>query len=116
MTEKLKPADTKYDNSSEYVTFVVHTAKYRTLPTKMYNNRKQWVKRDPNQIVSDIPGTIHKIYVKKGQKVKKGELLIEHDAMKMYNKILAPFNCKIKNILVAENEKVSKNVLLLELE
>lgn len=114
--EKPKAADIKYDNSPEYVTFVVHTAKYRTLPTKKYLNRKKWVPRDFRQIFAGIPGSVHKIYVKPESKVKKGDLLIELEAMKMYNKILSPLDGVVKSVLVEEKVKVGKNQLLIELE
>lgn len=115
-TVKPKAADIKYDNSPDYVTFVVHTAKYRTLPTKKYLNRKKWEQKDPKQVFSGIPGSIYKIVVKTGQKVKKHDLLLELEAMKMYNKILAPIEGKIKVIHVEEKQKVGKNVLLIEFE
>jgi biotin carboxyl carrier protein len=113
---KLKLADIKYDNSPDYVTFVVHTAKYRTLPTKKYLNRKKWIENDPKQIFSGIPGSIHRIFIKNGDNVKKNDLLLELDAMKMYNKILAPMDGIVKIIHVEEKQKVGKNVLLIELE
>ncbi len=115
-TERPKPADVKYDNASEYVTFVVHTAKYRTLPTKKYLSRKKWVNQEPGNILATIPGTIYKIYVKKEGKVKKGQLLLELDAMKMYNKLLSPIDGVVKDILVEEKQKVPKNQLLLVIE
>ncbi len=113
---KVKPADVKYDHSPDYVTFVVHTAKYRTLPTKKYLNRKKWEAKDPNKIAAGIPGSIHKIYVKEGDKVKKGAVLMELEAMKMFNKILAPYDAIVKQIFTKEKDKVSKNFILIELE
>jgi biotin carboxyl carrier protein len=118
MTKKPKPklADIKYDNAPEYITFVVHTAKYRTLPTQKFLNRKKWEPKNPKHILALIPGSIYKFYVKPGDNVKKDTLLFELDAMKMYNKILAPFDGKIKAIHVEEKQKVGKNNLILEFE
>lgn len=116
MKQKVKIADIKYDNDSKYVTFQVHTAKYRTLPTKKYINRKPWVPVDNTKILADIPGSIYKIYVKPGDNVKKGTLLIELDAMKMYNKFFAPANAKVVEIHVNEGEKVPKNTVMITLE
>jgi biotin carboxyl carrier protein len=115
MVKKSKNKNIKVDNSMDYITFCIHTAKYKTLPTKKYLNRKSWVKVDPNNIISDIPGGIRKIYVVEGEKLSKGSVIIELDAMKMYNRILAPFDCIVKKIYVEENQKVSKNFLLVEL-
>jgi len=116
MKNKVKLADIKYDNEAGYVTFQVHTAKYRTLPTKKYLNRKPWIPVDITKVLADIPGSVYKIYVKTGDKVKKGTLLVELDAMKMYNKFFAPADCKIADISVAEGDKVPKNTVMLTLE
>lgn len=116
MGKNLKNKEMKDDDSSkDYITFSIHTAKYKTLPTKKFLNRKSWVKENPNNITADIPGNIRKVYVNKGQKLKKGSVIIELEAMKMYNRILAPFDCVVEKINVEENQKVSKNFLLVEL-
>jgi len=114
--EKPKLADVKYDNAPEYVTFVVHTAKYRTLLTSKFLNRKKWAPAEPGKVYSNIPGTIKKIYVSVGKKVQKSDLLLELDAMKMYNKILSPFDGVVKTIFVEQDQRVGKNVLLVEIE
>ncbi len=119
MAKTIKPKKTEdenIDNSPDYITFVVHTAKYRTLANKKYQNRKKWIPNDIRQIVADIPGGVHKIYVKPGSKVEKGDLLLELEAMKMYNKILSPIDGVVKAVLVEEKIKVGKNQLLIELE
>lgn len=96
--------------------FVIHTAVYKTLLTEKYKNRKVYEPVNPKLVISQIPGTIKKIFVKKNQKVEKGEILLEVDAMKMYNKILSPEKGVIKSISVKVNDKVSKNVVMVELK
>jgi biotin carboxyl carrier protein len=114
--EKPKLADIKYDDVPDYVTFVVHTAKYRTLPTYKFLNRKKWAPVVPGNVYANIPGTIRKIYTSVGKIVKKSDLLLELDAMKMYNKILSPVDGVVKVILVKEEQRVGKNELLIEIE
>jgi biotin carboxyl carrier protein len=94
----------------------VQGAKYKTLLTEKYKNRKKWVKPDINQMFSDIPGTVVKIYVEEGQKVKEGELMMVLEAMKMKNKIYFPVDGTVKKIYVKEEQRVPKGFLMIELK
>lgn len=90
--------------------------KYKTQLTKKFENRKVWEKPDENQLRSFIPGTIVKINVKEGQKVKEGNVLLILEAMKVQNKIQAPRSGVIKKINIEVGEKIPKDHLLLEIE
>ena len=94
----------------------VQGAKYKTLLTEKYKNREIWVKPDLKKVLSDIPGTVVKIYVEEGQKVKEGDLMMILEAMKMKNKIYFPIDGTVKKIYVTENETVPKRHLMIELE
>lgn len=89
---------------------------YYTTFTKKWENRKKWEEVNPYLIESHIPGTINHIDVKEGQEVKEGELLMVLTAMKMDNKIIAPFDGKIKKIYVAKGDKTPKGTLMIEME
>ncbi|WP_455142084.1 biotin/lipoyl-containing protein [Candidatus Hodarchaeum mangrovi] len=65
---------------------------------------------------SPMPGRIVKIFVKEGQKVKKGQDLISIEAMKMENRITAPFDGIITKILFSVGDQVEANIPLIELE
>ena len=62
---------------------------YQTTLTKKFLNRKSWVPRDPRKIICVIPGVIHKIHVKTGRHVLRGDPLLVLEAMKMQNDIVA---------------------------
>ena len=94
----------------------VQGAKYKTLLTEKYKNREKWEKPDLKKILSDIPGTVIKVYVEEGQKVKEGDLMMILEAMKMKNKIHFPIDGTVKKIYVTENETVPKRHLMIELE
>ncbi len=94
----------------------VQGAKYKTLLTEKYKNRKKWINPDINQMFSDIPGTVVKIYVEEGQKVKEGDLMMILEAMKMKNKIYFPVDGTVKKIYVKEEERVPKGYLMIELK
>ncbi len=68
------------------------------------------------KIVSPMPGKVIKIIVSQGQEVKKGEVLLIVEAMKMENNIIAPKDGKIKQINVQEGEMVDGSLELISLE
>ena len=59
------------------------------------------------EVKAIIPGLILKINVKEGSEVKKGDVLLILEAMKMRNRIYADFDGIIKSIAVKEGERVA---------
>ncbi|MCG8412284.1 MAG: biotin/lipoyl-binding protein [Bacteroidales bacterium] len=90
--------------------------KYKTLLTSKYTDRKKWEEPNPKQFYSQIPGTVLKIYVKEGQKVKEGELMMVLEAMKMKNKIRFSADGVVKKVHVDEGQKIPKDFLMIEME
>ena len=97
----------KKEKDNEYVDFVVTARKYKTTLTAKYKNRKMWHKPFVGDVISTLPGTVVKIYVEKGQEVEAGQLLLIHQAMKMYNRIVAPVSGVITELDVTEGDKLS---------
>ena len=64
-------------------------------------------------MLAPMAGTILRILVKEGQKVKKGENLIILEAMKMENEIVADEDGIIRSILVKANDSVESDQPLL---
>jgi biotin carboxyl carrier protein len=87
--------------------------KYKTMFTKKFAARKQWVRPNPEEIKSFIPGTVEKIMVKTGAYVEANEVIISYIAMKMRNVIRAPFAGKVTAILVKEGDQLPKGVPML---
>lgn len=96
--------------------FNVDGTVYKTEVTKKFENRKNWERPNPKNILSFIPGTIVEIFVKEGQEVKAGESLMILEAMKMKNQIEMPFDGVIKKIHVEEGVRVPNKMLMLEIE
>lgn len=69
-----------------------------------------------NTVKSPMPGRIVDIKVELNQEVKKGDVLIILESMKMENQILAPKNGKIKQIFVQKSQMVDGSKTLIELE
>ncbi|MDR0430459.1 MAG: acetyl-CoA carboxylase biotin carboxyl carrier protein subunit [Tannerellaceae bacterium] len=101
---------------NELVDFVVTARKYRTLLTNKYKNRPVWHEQEVGDVISLLPGTIIKILVEEGQKVKEGELILVLEAMKMLNRVAAPVSGIIKEIYVKEGDKISKTHLMLKID
>ena len=75
--------------------------------------RQLYIKVEPGQIYAFIPGTIIDIFVKKGQKVKKGTPLCALHAMKMDNEICSPVDGIVQTINIKKDQVVSKNDVLI---
>ncbi len=69
-----------------------------------------------NNIKSPMPGIILKLNVKVNDAVKKGDILLVLEAMKMENELKSPRDGIIKKISISEKTSVEKNQLLIELE
>jgi biotin carboxyl carrier protein len=110
-TEKIETTET-----IEYVDFKYEEISYRTTLTKKFANRTPYTPPDSRKVVAFIPGTILKVYVKDGHKVKKGDVLLVLQAMKMDNHLLASRNGTIKKVYVKQGEVVPKHYLLIELK
>lgn len=87
---------------------------YKTNLNKMFGMRKPWKKRNPKHVLSFMPGTVEKLYVKVGGRVKEGDRLMVFRAMKMNNNILSPMAGEIKKINVKAGENVPKDVIMIE--
>lgn len=69
-----------------------------------------------NEIKAPMPGMVLDIKVKDGDNVKKGDVLIVLEAMKMENNIKSPTDGKIKKIAAKKGSAVEKNELLISFE
>lgn len=69
-----------------------------------------------NIVHSPMPGTIIKILVKNGDIVKKGQIILILEAMKMENEITAPRNGIIAGLNVIEKDTVQSGMILFEIK
>ncbi len=65
-------------------------------------------------IVAPMPGNINAVKVSGGQAVKKGDVLIILEAMKMENEIVAPKDGKVGQIFVQKGATVDTGAPLVE--
>ena len=100
----------------QFTEIALESGTYESRLTKKFTLRKPFEKADPRVIKASIPGVIEKIDTRVGAKVSEGETLMILEAMKMLNRIKAPFDGKVKVIRVASGEKVTKGQVLIEIE
>ena len=65
---------------------------------------------------SPVPGKIAKIFVKNMQSVKKGDVLVIVEAMKMEHSILAPFSGKVLKVNTSEGDQVDEGFAVVQME
>jgi len=71
---------------------------------------------DSNQIGAPLQGSLYKVLVQKGQKVKENEPLFIIEAMKMETTVVAANAGKIKSIVLADGTLVRQDDLILIIE
>lgn len=65
-----------------------------------------------NSVTAPMPGSIVKINVKPGDTLKKGDVLLVLEAMKMENDITAPADCTVSSVNVTQGSSVSTGDVL----
>lgn len=66
-------------------------------------------------VKSPLPGSIVKVLVTNGQAVKRGDVLLTMESMKMENNIVAEKDGIVKNVLVAPDQNVMQDDKLVEM-
>ena len=64
------------------------------------------------QVTSPMPGTILDVKVSQGASVKKGDVLMILEAMKMENEIMCPCDGKVASVNTAKGATVESGTLL----
>jgi len=69
----------------------------------------------PKTVVSELPGTVTEIKVKDGDHVKKGDVLLVIEAMKMANDIVSEVDGTVQKVAVSQGQNVSQGDLLVDM-
>ena len=78
--------------------------------------RRKANKSNPNEIGATLSGSLVKVAVSLGQKVKKGDVLLVTEAMKMETTITAPKDGTVAEILVTPGSRIESGDCLLVLQ
>ena len=71
---------------------------------------------NPSHIGATMPGTVLKVVIANGSRVKRGDHLLITEAMKMETTVQAPYNGVVKEIHVSAGTSIAKGDLLIEME
>jgi biotin carboxyl carrier protein len=66
-------------------------------------------------ITAPLPGKVSSLEVKPGDALKRGDLLLLIEAMKMENELFAPYDCTVKEVYVSVGQMVETGERLLEI-
>lgn len=69
-----------------------------------------------NELTAPLPGTIVEIFVKKGEEIETGHVVMVIEAMKMKNSIRATRSGKVADVLVAAGQTVAHKQPLMRFE
>ncbi len=95
--------------SAPSVTKAEETKKVQTPPP-------QTLSSETEEVVAPMSGIVLKVNVKPGDVAKDAQTLVVIEAMKMENEILAPRDCKIKEVFVKDGQQVEIDQPLLTIE
>ncbi len=95
-----------YEEEGEPSLMIINGMSY--LVSKNSNTERTFSK-----VKAPISGRIIEIPVKKGTKVRQGQVMIVIEAMKMENQIKSPTSKWIKDILVSKGQSVKKGDILI---
>jgi len=89
------------------------------LPTKKKEEKKETKKvstGEGREVLAPIQGTVTKINVKEGSQVKKGDVLLFIEAMKLENEVCSPCDGVISDVLVSKGAAVTSKQLLVKIK
>ncbi len=99
----------------ENIKLNIDGTEYTTGTSRTFQMRKPYSVPNHNQIKAPIPGTCISIEVVVGQKVKRGDILVLFNAMKMHNRVVAPHDGTVKEIQISKGQVFKKGTVLVEL-
>lgn len=67
------------------------------------------------KIEAPMPGTIVSVAVKAGDTIKKGQLILVLEAMKMENEIVSPIDGRITSVSVSKGDAVNSGDILVQI-
>ncbi len=84
----------------------------KTAPVSQPTPAAAPVSGEGEAVTSPLPGTIQNIFVTTGQQVKKGDVLLTIEAMKMENEIMASGNGVVSSVNVVTGASVDTGTVL----
>lgn len=104
------------EKTGQYKFLNVDFTNYRTRLSRKFENRRPFTRAVPGNITSFIPGTVTNVFVKEGEKIKEGDVVLILDAMKMQNRLRSHVSGRVSKVYVKKGDRVVKGAVLVEIE
>ncbi len=78
--------------------------------------RRKGVAHAIYEVRPPMPGRVVKLAIRPGVRVRRGDVLVVLEAMKMQNEIPAPADCRVREVLVREGESIPGDRVIAVLE
>lgn len=112
-----KEYEVEVEKGKANITNVVEAAPIQKSTIPMQSNiDKSSMPLGDKPVYAPMPGTILSIQVEMGQRIKKGDLILVLEAMKMENEIMATEDGIVHRLLVKTGDSVATNDILVTLE
>ncbi|HEU0294263.1 MAG TPA: biotin/lipoyl-containing protein [Anaerolineales bacterium] len=83
---------------------------------KSYDLRKTASSQNTNEMTAPLPGSVIEVFVKPGDEIEAGQVILIIEAMKMKNSIRSTRGGKIAEVLVSAGETVAHKQTLVRFE
>lgn len=112
-TDEVRPFFIRVDGELKEVFVESTSSTGETKAVKKQNSGSLPQATAPGHAKSPMPGTLTKIKVKVGDKVKQGDTLAIVEAMKMENEVLSPIDGVVKEIYATQGMQVGSDVAIM---
>jgi biotin carboxyl carrier protein len=76
-------------------------------PSQIKSSKPKASTKGGEKITAPMPGSVFKMLVSEGDEVKKGQILLVFEAMKMENDLTSPIDGKVAAVNVAEGDAIA---------
>lgn len=90
--------------------------KKETKDVKYFDLRKPDTNQNGNEMTAPLPGTVIEVFVKAGDIIESGQVIVIIEAMKMKNSIRSTRAGKIEDVLISVNQTVAHKQVLVKFE
>jgi biotin carboxyl carrier protein len=87
-----------------------------TKEVKYFDLRKPDPNQNVNELTAPLPGTVIEVFVKEGDIIEAGQVIVIIEAMKMKNSIRSTRAGKISEVLTSVNQTVAHKQVLVKFE
>jgi glutaconyl-CoA/methylmalonyl-CoA decarboxylase subunit gamma len=100
----------------EVIAPITAKSKKEAKEVKFFDLRKPDPNQNVNELTAPLPGTVIEVFVKEGDLIEAGQVIVIIEAMKMKNSIRSTRAGKISEVFVAVNQTVAHKQVLVKFE